>query len=773
MIALALIVKGSDAEAVLLDRCLSNVAPYVDRIFITSTHKKGEQPNKQVEKIAKLHKATLSTFEWCNDFAKARNFNFSQVPKDYDYILWCDADDVFRGLEKLKPTIEDNPTVDVFAFWYMYDFDQYKLPTVVHKKSQLVKNDGCVHWEGKLHEDFVENRALNTKFVEGIERLHLTTEERVLIAKDRNIEVAKGDTEENPKDPRSWWNLGNSYLGNGNYKEAKECFVKFLLMSQSDDEKYLVRMRLGAIEKHLGNFDASKEQMYMAIGMKPEFPDAFLSLGQFFSDYNDVDKAESYLLQGLIRKPKYHGIIVYNPRDYDYNPMMLLANVYFRKNRPDLALPLLKGCMKIYPEHDYLKVVVADMEKEKIRLEDVVKLAEVLEKIENDDVFLQEIAKIPKDLRSHPAICSLRNKRIIKTTSSGKDIAYFCGFTEHVWNPKLFKTKGFGGSEEAVINLSKQWAKAGYNVTVFNNCGHEEMKADGVVYKPFWEFNSRDKYDALVIWRHPRMLDYDVNATKVLVDMHDVIPKGEFTEKRLEKITKVLFKTKFHRSLFPDIPDEKSEILPNGVDLSLFTESQKDQYLMVNTSSPDRSMDVMPKLFKKIKERVPQARMQWAYGWDIFDSSHESNSEMMKWRHDLQKEIDEAGIESLGKIPQSECAKLYMEGNVLAYPSEFAEIDCISVKKAQAAGCMPVTTDFGALDESVQHGIKIHSDKTKDTWAKDYQISFGLDDEAKQNEWIDAVVKVLQTPIEDRSEMKTWAKNFDWKLISNKWLCLF
>ena len=86
--------------------------------------------------------------------------------------------------------------VDVFAFWYLYDFDEYKNPTVVHKKSQLVKNDGCVHWEGSLHEDFVSDRELSTKFIEGIERLHLTTQERFEVAKERNVEVATHHTEE-------------------------------------------------------------------------------------------------------------------------------------------------------------------------------------------------------------------------------------------------------------------------------------------------------------------------------------------------------------------------------------------------------------------------------------------------------------------------------------------------------------------------------------------------------------------------------------------------
>src|SRR6266404_1156354 len=91
-IALALIVKGSNEEAEALDKCLSLNDFYVDGVFITIT-----QPNEAVEKICKKWGAIVSHFEWCNNFAKARNFNFSQVTNDYTHILWLDADDGLRG----------------------------------------------------------------------------------------------------------------------------------------------------------------------------------------------------------------------------------------------------------------------------------------------------------------------------------------------------------------------------------------------------------------------------------------------------------------------------------------------------------------------------------------------------------------------------------------------------------------------------------------------------------------------------------------------------
>jgi glycosyltransferase involved in cell wall biosynthesis len=744
-LALALIVKGDDKEAELLARCLNNLEDYVDGIFVTVT-----QPNKAVEKVCKEFNAHLSHFEWCKDFAKARNFNFSQVPKEYDYIMWTDADDQWRGLEKLREVIEENKHTDAFAFWYLYDFDEYKQATVVHKKTMIVRNDGCVEWMGALHEDFKENRSIETKFIEGIERLHLTTHERVEIAQKRNVEVSKQDNELNPNDPRTLWNLGNSYLGAGMSKEAQETFEQFIKQSDSREEKYLAHLRLADVYKTMDIRDNAIENLYIAIGMRPDAPDAYTQLGFYFFEYGDYNMAEFYTLNGLMKKPPYHSMIVYNPRDYDYNPMMLLSKIYFLKNRPDLALPMLEGCLKIYPKNEQLRGYVDEMKKELGRMNEVVKELSELHRIEDKGKLRKALNKVPKDLQSHPAICAIRNENFVKTESSGKDLVYYCGSTEHQWNPDLFKEKGFGGSEEAVINLSKEFAKSGWNVTVYNNCGSDVMVRDGVTYRPFWEFNTRDKQDVVILWRSPKAVDHNINASKIYIDLHDVIPQGEFTEKRLEKIDKIFVKTNFHRSLFPNVLDGKFAIIPNGMDFGLFDQDiKKDQYLLVNTSSPDRSMDVLPKLFKEVKKRVPQARLKWAYGWAIFDQTFSTDAKKMAWRDKINADMEDAGVENLGRLSQAECAKLYLEGNILAFPTEFAEIDCITVKKAQACGCMPITTDFGALNESVQHGIKIHSDKTKDNWCK-YQFSFGLEDEKAQKEWV--MVEQLQKPLDDRQE---------------------
>lgn len=769
-IALAMIVKGDAREAKLLDRCLKNMSPFVDGIFITVTHSTGGRLERNginaVSRTAKKYGATVSYFGWVNDFAAARNFNFSQVPKEYDYIMWSDADDIWRGMDKLKPTLEKHPHSDAFGFWYLYDWDEFKKPVVVHRKTMIIKNDGAAKWVGALHEDLQPLRQLDVQLIEGIERLHLTDATRAAAAARRNVKIAEKERAANPDDPRSYWNLGNSQFGVADFEDARKTFEEFLKKSDSDAEKYIAHQRLADVYKALGDRDNAVQQLQMCIGLQPRLPDAYLQLAFIYYAFGDLDKAEYYGILGLKMRPQVHSMIVFNPRDYDYNPMMLLAKIYYQRNRPDLMLPLLEGCLKIYPNDKHLQEMVKEGRGEKKMLGKALQKVEALQKIKDKKKLKKAIEALPAELRSHPAIAVIRNTNFVKEESSGRDLVFYCGQTTHQWNPELFRTKGFGGSEEAVVNIARELANIGWNVTVYNNCGHKEMTEDGVTYKPFWLFNYRDKQDVVVLWRWTKPLDADINATKIIVDLHDVVPEGEFTEKRLQKVSKIFVKTQFHRSLFPNVPDDKIVVIPNGMDTSLFgtAKVKKDPYLIINTSSPDRSMDVLPKLFAEVKKQVPKARLQWAYGWEVFDASHSRDTKQMAWKSETEKAMKDAGVEILGRLTQADVAKLYERASFLAYPTEFAEIDCISVKKAQAAGCYPIATDFGALAESIVWGVKVHSQKTKDSWNRPYQFHFGLEDENAQKEWVDAMVKALKD-----GAPKKHPTFPDWSEIARRW----
>jgi glycosyltransferase involved in cell wall biosynthesis len=375
----------------------------------------------------------------------------------------------------------------------------------------------------------------------------------------------------------------------------------------------------------------------------------------------------------------------------------------------------------------------------------------------------------------------LTNPQPGKTTSSGKDIAIVCGRTLHQWSPSIAQTKGVGGSEEAVIQLAARWAAAGWNVTVYNSCGDEQQyftdsQPTGarapVIYRPFWMWNCRDKQDVVILWRRPGAAVYPINASKVIVDMHDANPYI-FTPEYMVKLAYVCVKTEAHANLFKTITPEKLKIIPNGIDTKQFVNPvSKEKNLIINTSSPDRSLSALLDIYEQVKKRVPEARLEWAYGWDGWDTDHGQNSHLMAWKAKMQARMKALGVIERGKLNSEEVTKLYERGSVFLYPTGFYEIFCISALKAQYAGAYPITSDFAALNEVVRWGETVRSGLTKDSWIKPHQFDFSITE--RQDEYVDKVLAALERPPHLPSSVKQeLAMRYSWDKVAEAWYPLF
>ena len=63
------------------------------------------------------------------------------------------------------------------------------------------------------------------------------------------------------------------------------------------------------------------------------------------------------------------------------------------------------------------------------------------------------------------------------------------------------------------------------------------------------------------------MLDRDVSAENIYMDLHDVPSPLDWTPERIEAVDKVFFKSNMHRELLPNVPDDKCVVISNGIDL--------------------------------------------------------------------------------------------------------------------------------------------------------------------------------------------------------------
>jgi len=764
MISLAMIIKPTDDEAELLDRCLSTVADHVDEICITIT---GE--NEKAEEVCEKYDAKVSHFEWQDDFAAARNYSFEQCSGDY--ILWLDADDVVKEAENIPTAVDKmkEEGADVGVCDYLYDFDEEDYCTVKHRKGRIIKNDGCIKWAGEIHESLQEQRTIDAFYIRGVEILHRSPNERRDAAKERNIRISQKALEDDPDDPRNYWNLAKSYFTNNDFRDALNAYQNFVKLTGSEAEKYLALHRMAECALSLDDEDPTEYEL-KAMKLKPSFPDTYLGLGEIYAREGEWEKAKEFLVMGLGKDVPKDEYIVWNPRDYDYSPLMLLAECYFRLNKLKEAKKVLEQCLKIYPGKEAIEERIDVLKEEIERLDKVDEIVEKFKEADSKEAKKKILDSAPTDIKSHPKLTHLRNTHFIKEESSGKDIAYVCGYTEHEWNPEIADEEGVGGSEEAVIQLTERWAEQGWNVTVYCNCGHEEREYNGVTYKPFWTYNYRDKYNVTVIWRIPKMAGYDINSDKIFVDLHDVLAEppaksqNEFPQERLDKIDKILVKSKWQRdACFPDIPKDKFEIIPHGLDLEEH-DIERDPHRLIWTSSYDRGLETLLDLFPKIREEVPDAKLDIFYGWGVWDSVHKGDPKMERRKQKMIEKFENLdGVEEYGKVGQKRITKEYLKSGVWSYPTEFTEILCISALKVQALGVIPITTNVAALDEVVQHGTKIDA---KDIYSN----------EEAQQEWLDAIISELKnpTPEEERKEMMEWARDtFDWDDVADKWLELF
>lgn len=762
-LSLCMIIKPTDDEAKLLERCLKYVAGQVDEICITQA---GQGKNKAVSEAIKAYGGKESFFKWVNDFSEARNYNFSQATGDY--IFWLDADDVVKGGANIRGLVEsmEKNKIECVAMNYLYDFDENKNCTVKHIKTRIVKK-GSVKWVGAVHEDFENIIETNTFFTKDVEVLHIKDSKRTEDSSKRNLEIAESEMKKHPEDPRSLWLAANANWGVGKTDKAIEYFERFVNESQSEDEKYVAYLNLSSLKND--ELDALK-----ALSLMPTIPNAYHRIAEIKFNQGKYLKSINFTELGLQLPVPETEIVVYNPRDYDYNPLMLMMKAYWKLGKTKKAVEIIEEMVKMFPNDQNLKEKHSALKEE---LGEVLKVEKYLEKAKKikDKVYLKKyLDGLPEEVKDHPEICVFRNENFVKETSSGKDLVYYCGFTQKVWNPEIAMKDGVGGSEEAVVNLSKELAKKGWNVTVYNNCGHGGV-FEGVTYKPFWSYNYRDKQDVTIFWRHPKPVDYvDERAGKVFIDMHDVLSDSEFTEERLKKITKVMVKTNAHRVLFPSIPDEKVTVIPNGISQELFEEKrEKNQYLILNTSSADRHLDATLDVFEELIKRQPDKpwKLAWYYGWGTYDTVHAGDKEMMAWKEKqvarYEKLRKEGRFEGGVMLGHKEIAEKYLEAGIFLYPTQFYEVHCISAVKAQLAGCKVICSNFAALNETVKHGLLIETGGSK--WGM--ENTFG--DTENVDLYVDAIIgegglKPGMKMILNYNKEK-YADDIGWLNVSNQW----
>lgn len=797
-----------DEPLELVKRSIESVRQYVDGVFVTVTYtdKAPKDTNPLIKYLKKID-TKVSTFQWVLDFAAARNFAMDQVPHGEDvYIYWQDADDVIDGGEKLYEAAvyaEKNGVAAVF-FDYLYNVQldkdgNVKEILVKHKRERIIRNDGTFKWIGMLHETLIEQRSENVIKIalNDCRVIHLSEQERYDKNITRNIEILENQArKENHQDPRTLIYLAKAYFDMGKMAEVPEkkkiwfdlaltLFHEYLEGfgkpgspgysegSGWPEERAIAWSHVGEIALISKNTEVAIQAMQAAIDEAPQFPNYYIDLAMAYSLSGDMKKAKHWLnVATNIDMPD--TSLITTPRDMKYRALEVDFQIAIREGRYEHAKKDAEKIYEMFPDREDLKNrigMMAQATSDNKASQCIVFLGKYLEAEKASPEKLEHLVKaIPNGLQQEKFVSEMKHRFLLPKQWGSDEIAILCGPGFEPWTPNSIKT-GLGGSEEAVVYLSQELKSLGWKVTVYANPLQGAGDYDGVQYKMWHEINVNDSFNTLILWRGVGFVDINPKSKFTMLWMHDIPNNPEFTKSRLDQINKVAVLSEYHKEQlmfnndgkFEPMPAKKVFLSGNGIKkLEVDPKIVRNNKRMIYSSSPDRGLIYLLKMWPEIIKAVPEALLDVYYGFDVFDAIHKGNPGRMKWKRMIIDMMKQPGITYHGRVGHDELETAMMSAGIWAYPTDFTEISCITGMKAQALGAIPVVTNYAALKETVKNGIKVDMDITT---------------EEGQKEYLEQIVKMLNNDKEQeliREPMIKWAQeHFTWDKIAFEWDKLF
>ena len=276
-LSLAMIVKN---EARCLARCLRSVQTLADEIIVVDTG----STDDTVE-IAAGFGATISHFEWINDFAAARNAALAQVTGDWIMVL--DADETVSATlaKEIRVFIAGRPQIG-----------RLKIVSDFRRHGQSFNSSSFVSrlfprgakFAGRIHEQIDSQLPRVNLRGELAHDGYLETQKS-----DRNIKLLLAELAQAPENAYLLYQLALEYTSLNQPENAFPVLQKAFARAQPDDPfapNVAVDFLYAAME--VKNFEAGLEIITRAGERLADFPDFHLACGLFYLNLIRSDTAK-------------------------------------------------------------------------------------------------------------------------------------------------------------------------------------------------------------------------------------------------------------------------------------------------------------------------------------------------------------------------------------------------------------------------------------------------------------------------------------------------
>jgi tetratricopeptide (TPR) repeat protein len=293
-------------EAKNLDRCLASIKPYVDELIVVDTGSTDD-----TVAIAQNHGARIGHFEWCNDFAAARNYACTLATGDW--ILTLDADEELVILDPDWIVQLHNATTDSIKAFAIALRSNTASETEM-QTLRLFQNCVGMQYRDRYHEHLTyEGQPLPTSHplvrpLQGVEIVHYGYAEDVIVEKSINrLPMLEDIRATDGLSLMLLWTLSGMYEATESSEKAQDCYEEAwdrlfpqLLTGERDEDNRSIRSWLYALAvRSLQAEDIETSQFICQQGSEwfPDFPPLIYLNGLICKLLSELEQATVYFEQ--------------------------------------------------------------------------------------------------------------------------------------------------------------------------------------------------------------------------------------------------------------------------------------------------------------------------------------------------------------------------------------------------------------------------------------------------------------------------------------------
>ena len=262
------------------------------------------------------------------------------------------------------------------------------------------------------------------------------------------------------------------------------------------------------------------------------------------------------------------------------------------------------------------------------------------------------------------------------------------------YNPNTMKNGGVGGTQTIIINVAKELAKRGHDVTVYIKCNFPDIYG-GVKYYQYYDYKSLNE-DVLIGFESlPKIHDakkvfnwstrIDIEGVNKYPNVDKLITLSEWHRDR--------YASEIHKDLV-----EKMVVIEPGVSKKFFQPNIKKWHKSITyMGHPFKGgMSAMIEYAKRLKPKVKDADIHVygggkLWGWE--------NTQYRK----LYDDLIHNKILYHGQTGKKKLMYHLNKTEIFVYPigNHIQETFCLSILEAMASGCVVITNDNGNIKNIV------------------------------------------------------------------------